>query len=138
MFDNTFLIKFAQRNCLPTEQFQLAALLNMSSSTIDDITRDSKDAVIATFKILEKWVQSRRRKTNVTAMFDELAAACVTIKRSDLVDFVRCGECDRHSRQRLTNLRICRRGCNALTRLIIWASRYSTYRDAWEKGSHPH
>ncbi|KAK2185669.1 hypothetical protein NP493_227g03081 [Ridgeia piscesae] len=92
MFDNTFLIKFAQRNCLPTEQFQLAALLNMSSSTIDDITRDSKDAVIATFKILEKWVQSRRRKTNVTAMFDELATACVTIKRSDLVDFVRCGE----------------------------------------------
>ena len=96
MFDNTFLIKFAQHNLLPTEQFQLGALLNLPSPTIDDITRDTKDSLITTFKILEKWVEFRRRRTNSMAMFDELAAACVTIKRSDLVDFVRCGECDRH------------------------------------------
>ena len=30
--------------------------------------------------------------TNLTALFDELAAACVSIKRSDLVDFVRCNK----------------------------------------------
>ena len=92
MLDNTFLVKFTQHNLLFTEQFQLRALLNVSSSTIDDITRDSKDAVIATFKILEKWVQSKK-DTNSTAMFDELRLpACVTIKRSDLVDFVRCNK----------------------------------------------
>ena len=73
--DNTFLVKFAQHNLLPMEQFQLRALLNMPSFTTPDITRDSKDSVIAIFKILEKWVQSRNDK-NLTALFDELTAAC--------------------------------------------------------------
>ena len=92
LLDNTYLLKFAQHNLSSTEQFQLGVSLNMKSSAVRDIMRDSDDAVNNTFTILESWRDSRTNDGNSVAMFDVLSAACLNIKRADLVEFVRCGE----------------------------------------------
>ena len=92
MLDNTFLLDFAKHNLSSTEQFQLGVSLNLKSSTVREIIRDSDDAVSNTFAILESWFDSRTNDGNSAALFDDLSAACVYIKRADLVEFVRCGE----------------------------------------------
>ena len=92
MLDNTFLLDFAQYNLTSTEQFQLGVSLKMKGSTVRDITRDSDDAVSNTYLILEAWLDSRTNDGNSAALFNELSAACVYIKRADLVEFLRCGE----------------------------------------------
>ena len=64
----------------------------MTSSAVRDITRDCDDDVSKTFTILESWRDSRTNDGNSAAMFDELSAACLNIKRAGLVEFVRCGD----------------------------------------------
>ena len=90
--DKTFLLDFALHNLSSTEQFQLGVSLNVNSSTVREIIRFSDDAVSNTFAILEEWFDSRKNDGNSAALFDDLSAACLYIKRADLVEFVRCGE----------------------------------------------
>ena len=92
VLDNTFLLDFAKHNVSPTEQFQLGVSLKLKSATVREIIRDSDDAVSNTFAILESWLVSRTNDDNSAALFNELSAACVYIKRADLVEFLRCGE----------------------------------------------
>ena len=91
LLDNTFLLDFARHNLTSTEMFELGVSLKMKISTVREIIRDSDDAVSNTCAILEAWLDSRTNDGN-SALFDELSAACVYIKRADLVEFVRCGE----------------------------------------------
>ena len=92
MLDNTFLLDFANHNSSSTEQFQLGVSLKLKSSTVREIIRVSDDAVSNTFAILESWLDSRTNDGTSATLFDDLSAACVYIKRADLVEFVRCGE----------------------------------------------
>ena len=85
-------MKFAKLNMTRSEQFQLGGFLDMGSSAIKDLVRDSPDDVINTFIILESWLDSRTSDKNSTALFDELSAACLNVSRCDLLDFVRCGK----------------------------------------------
>ena len=85
-------MKLAQHTLSSTEQFQLRVFLKVNTSKIQDLMRASEDAATNTFTILETWIDSRHDVGNVTALFDQLSAACVNIKRADMVDFVRCGE----------------------------------------------
>ena len=92
LLDNTFLLDFARYNLSSTEQFELGVLLKMNISTVREIIRDSDDAVSNTCAVVEAWRDSRTNDGNSAALFDDLSAACVYIKRADLVEFVRCGE----------------------------------------------
>ena len=92
LLDNTFLLDFARHNLSSTEQFELGVSLKMKGSTIRDITRDSDNAASNTYLILESWLDSRTNDGYSAALFDDLSAACVYIKRADLVEFVRCGK----------------------------------------------
>ena len=100
LMDKGFLMKLAQCKLISTEQFQFGVFLKVETSKIQDLMRASEDAVANTFTILETWIDSGNDVGNATALFDQLSAACLNIKRADMVDFVRCGEC---SNSRLTN-----------------------------------
>ena len=86
-------MKLAQHTLSSTEQFQLGVFLKVKTSTkIQDLMR-AEDALTNTFTILETWIDSKNDVGNVTAWFDQLSGACLNIKRADMVDIVRCGEC---------------------------------------------
>lgn len=94
-------MKLAQYTLISHESFQLGVFLKMKTSQIEDLARASDDIVIHTFKIFETWVDSRNGVGNATALFNQLGKACVSIKRADMVDFVRCGECTAIARSQI-------------------------------------
>ena len=93
MMDATFLMKIATLNITSTEWGLLLVLLKMETSAVEDSGRDSDNAVLKSFKLLEAWLNSRKSINSSTALYDELSQAFEDIKRADLVNFVRRGEC---------------------------------------------
>ena len=70
LLDNAFLLIFARHNLTCTEQFELGVPLKMNSSIVQDITRDSDNAVSNTYIILESWLNSRTNDRNSMSLFD--------------------------------------------------------------------
>ena len=86
-------MKLAQLSVSPTEQFQMGVFLSLKTSKIQELMRASADAVTNTYTLLETWIDSRKDVSNSPALFDQLSGAFQNIKRADMVEFVRCGEC---------------------------------------------
>ena len=51
------------------------------------------DATTSTFGILEVWRNNRKNIDSSNAMYDQLCGAYVEVKKADIVDYVRSGEC---------------------------------------------
>jgi len=92
--DNIFLMRLAQRVITPSEQYQLGVFLKIDPTTVQQIIDGSTDTVKNSFNVLTAWRNSTQQNTeDSTILFDELCAACVDIKRAELVDYVRSGKC---------------------------------------------
>lgn len=90
--DNKLLWRLAEKELDSKEQFKLGVFLEVETSTIRDIMRDA-DATTSTFGILEVWRDNRKNIDSSNAMYDQLCGAYVEVKKADIVDYVRSGEC---------------------------------------------
>ena len=95
--DNKLLLRIANYTLTSEEQFQLGVLLDVEPSTIRQLMRDSEGAVTITFAILEAWRNSRKDIGNDNAGYDQLCEAYLELKRAEIADYVRRGECVGHS-----------------------------------------
>ena len=91
MLDAMLLMDIATLKLTSTERCVLHMLLKMNTSAFEDHVRDSDSA--NSFQLLKAWLNSRKSTCSPTALYDELSQAFEDIKRADLVNFVRRGEC---------------------------------------------
>ena len=71
----------------------MGVFLQLEPSTIDQLADAEKDAVACTVKMLQAWLHSPKTAGGATTLYDELSAGFLSIKRADILNFVRCGEC---------------------------------------------
>ena len=71
----------------------MGLFLKLEPSIIDQLADAEDDAVASTVNMLQAWLHSPKTVCGSTALYDELSAAFLSIRRADLLDFVRCGEC---------------------------------------------
>ena len=92
--DDKFLMKLSEQlgETLGSQHMQLGVYLSIDPSTVQKLRADSKAAVETTFLLLRTWRDSRGKREDSGAMFDEICRALSDLKRPDLTDDVRRGE----------------------------------------------
>ena len=92
--DDKFLMKLSEQlgETLGSQHMQLGVYLSIDPSTVQKLRADSKATVETTFLLLRTWRDSRGKREDSGAMFDEICRALSDLKRPDLTDDVRRGE----------------------------------------------
>ena len=92
--DDKFLMKLSEQlgETLSSQQMQLGVYLSIDPSTVQKLRADSKATVETTFLLLRTWRDSRGKREDSGAMYDELCRALSDLKKPDLTDDVRRGE----------------------------------------------
>ena len=92
--DDKFLMKLSEElgETLSSQHMQLGVYLSIDPSTVQKLRADSKATVETTFLLLRTWRDSRGKREDSGAMFDEICRALSDLKRPDLTDDVRRGE----------------------------------------------
>ena len=92
--DDKFLMKLSEQlgKKLGNQHMQLGVYLSIDPTTVQKLRADSKAPVETTFLLLRTWRDSRGKREDSGAMFDELCLALSYLKRPDLTDGVRRGE----------------------------------------------
>ncbi|KAI0213382.1 hypothetical protein LSAT2_001590 [Lamellibrachia satsuma] len=100
--DDTFLMKLSEQlgETLGSQLMQLGVYLRLDPSTVQKLRADSKDPLEIAFFLLKTWRDTRGKRTDSGAMFDELCLALSDLKKPDLTDHVR-REQVRHLRDKL-------------------------------------
>ena len=84
------MLRLAHYALTPDQQSQLGIFLDMHRPTVEHIMRHSQDLLNCTFDILDAW----RGGSKITvAMYEQLNAAYMDIKRPDIAECVCSGEC---------------------------------------------
>ena len=92
--DDKFLMKMSEQlvQTLGSQHMQLGVYLSIDPSTVQKLRDDSKAPLETTFILLRTWRDSRAKREDSGAMFDELCRALSDLKRPDLTNDVRRGE----------------------------------------------
>ena len=92
--DDKFLMKLSEQlgETLGSQHMQLGVYLSIDPSTVQKLRADSKATVETTFLLLRTWRDSRGKREDSGAMFDEICRALSDLKRPYLTDDVRRGE----------------------------------------------
>ena len=92
--DDKFLMKLSEQlgETLSSQQMQLGVYLSIDPSTVQKLRADSKATVETTFLLLRTWRDSRGKREDSGAMYDELCRALSDLKKPDLTDDVRRDE----------------------------------------------
>ena len=84
------MLRLAHYALTPDQQSQLGIFLDMDRPHVEHIMRHSQDVLKCTFDILDAW----RCGSKITvAMYEQLNAAYIDIKRPDIAECVCSGEC---------------------------------------------
>ena len=92
--DDMFLMKLSEQlgETLGSQHMQLGVFLRLEPSAVQKLRADSKAPLETTFLLLKTWRDSRGKREDSGAMFDELCRTLSDLKRPDLTDDVRRGE----------------------------------------------